>query len=298
MPKVSIIVPNFNHAKYLPQRLNSIFNQTYQDFEVIILDDCSKDNSREILTNYQENSKITHLIFDETNSGKPFQQWNKGIGLAEGEWIWIAESDDFAEKDFLIKLIKQTEQYPTAGLIYSHLRWVDETGKEMYCQKNSDEILFYDGNNFIKEYLLYSTTIFNISSVIFRKEIFEKLNSTMFEGMEICGDHFFYVLFAEYADVIEVCQILNNFRQTGANISVQKAKDGVDFTEGIAVLDYITNKYKIKPSQYSLHYARLWEKHSHSRSVNRKIRQVFLPNHKRIIFNYYLLRFYHWLKYL
>ena len=100
-PLVSVIIPNFNHAPYLEQRLESVFNQTYQNFEVIILDDHSTDNSMEIIMRYKDNPHVSHIIENDINSGKVFKQWNKGFHLAKGELIWIAESDDFCELNML-----------------------------------------------------------------------------------------------------------------------------------------------------------------------------------------------------
>src|SRR5690606_14670397 len=94
---VSIILPNYNHASYLPDRLNSIFNQSYQNFEVIILDDCSRDVSLEILNIYKGHPKVSHFIANEVNSGSPFKQWQKGLKLAKGDFVWIAESDDYCD---------------------------------------------------------------------------------------------------------------------------------------------------------------------------------------------------------
>lgn len=105
--KISIIVPSYNHASYLEKRLESIFNQTYQNFEVILLDDASTDRSEEILNKYKVNSKVSHLIVNKENSGSPFKQWEKGVELAKGDYIWIAESDDFCEKQFLEILLKK-----------------------------------------------------------------------------------------------------------------------------------------------------------------------------------------------
>ena len=97
---VSIIVPNYNHARFLPERLNSIFNQTFQDYEVILLDDASTDNSVEILNRYAANPKVSHFIVNQENSGSPFKQWKRGIDLARGEFVWIAESDDYSNTTF------------------------------------------------------------------------------------------------------------------------------------------------------------------------------------------------------
>ena len=103
-PLVSIIVPNYNHAKYLHQRLDSIFNQTCTNFEVILLDDLSTDNSIEILNSYND-SRISHRFYNKENSGSPFRQWKKGLEAAKGELVWIAESDDWADVSFLEKMI-------------------------------------------------------------------------------------------------------------------------------------------------------------------------------------------------
>ena len=93
---VSVIIPNYNHAPFLKERIDSVLNQTYDNFEVIILDDKSTDNSKEVIANYRGHSKISHIVYNEENSGSTFKQWQKGFSLAKGDYIWIAESDDVA----------------------------------------------------------------------------------------------------------------------------------------------------------------------------------------------------------
>jgi glycosyltransferase involved in cell wall biosynthesis len=70
------------------------------------LDDCSTDKSQEILLEYADNPKVSHCVFNKINSGNTFIQWNKGTALAKGDYIWIAESDDFCELNFLEELIQ------------------------------------------------------------------------------------------------------------------------------------------------------------------------------------------------
>lgn len=94
--KVSVIIPNYCHARFLNRRIDSVLNQTYGDFEVIILDDCSSDNSRDIIETYRHHPRVSHIVYNEKNSGSTFIQWDKGFELAQGEYIWIAESDDEA----------------------------------------------------------------------------------------------------------------------------------------------------------------------------------------------------------
>src|ERR1022692_1882228 len=104
MVKVSVVIPNYNHSRFLPRRIDSVLEQTFQDFELILLDDCSTDDSRSILSQYADESRV-RIEFNEVNSGTPFRQWNKGVGLARGEYVWIAESDDYADKRLLERLV-------------------------------------------------------------------------------------------------------------------------------------------------------------------------------------------------
>ena len=97
---VSVILPNYNHAEFLPERLDSIYNQTYQNLEVIILDDCSTDESVSILNNYKNHPKTAHFVINKENTGSPFIQWEKGFKLVKGDVIWIAESDDYCDLNF------------------------------------------------------------------------------------------------------------------------------------------------------------------------------------------------------
>src|ERR1700733_1271978 len=128
MCKVSVIVPNYNHARYLPKRIESILRQTFQDFELILLDDCSTDESRAILQEYAADPRV-RLEFNEVNSGSTFKQWNKGARLARGKYVWLAESDDYADERLLEKLIAPLEQDPSAVLCYCRSWRVSDDGE-------------------------------------------------------------------------------------------------------------------------------------------------------------------------
>src|SRR3954465_14421936 len=108
MPKVTVITPNYNHARYLSQRLDSILNQTFQDFELIILDDASTDNSRQVIESYASDPRVK-TIFNKVNNGSTFKQWNLGLSHARGEYIWFAESDDHADASLLEVLVDRLD---------------------------------------------------------------------------------------------------------------------------------------------------------------------------------------------
>ena len=112
-PLVSIIIPNYNHAQFLERRIESVLNQTYKNFEIILLDDYSNDNSVDIIRRYQQNPYVSHISLNTQNSGSPFLQWQKGVRMSSGELVWIAESDDFCENSLLETLVNEF----TKGLI-------------------------------------------------------------------------------------------------------------------------------------------------------------------------------------
>ncbi len=115
MPKVTVVVPNYNHARFLPKRIESILSQTFQDFELILLDDCSTDESRSILSSYASDPRVT-IEFNEANSGSTFKQWNKGVRLARGKYVWIAESDDYADERLLEGLVAVLDAEPEVDI--------------------------------------------------------------------------------------------------------------------------------------------------------------------------------------
>lgn len=117
MPTVSVIVPNYCHAPYLEQRIESILQQTFQDFELILLDDCSTDGSREILERYRNHPKVSGIFYNERNSGSPFKQWKKGLSKATGDYVWIAESDDFSSPCFLERCVRILDTRPDCSIV-------------------------------------------------------------------------------------------------------------------------------------------------------------------------------------
>lgn len=127
---VSVIVPNYNHAQYLDIRLKSILAQTYTDFEIIILDDNSIDNSKEIIKRYEKDVHISHIICNKTNSGSPFIQWNRGFQYAKGDLIWIAESDDCCEPTFLENVVAEFERNSNLSFAFSRSIKIDENGNK------------------------------------------------------------------------------------------------------------------------------------------------------------------------
>ncbi len=116
-PAVSIVVPNYNPAGSLTQRLDSVFAQTYSDTEVILLDDASTDASLAVLRPYLARKNV-RFERNTLNSGSAFKQWAKGLALSRGRYVWFAESDDWADPGLLSALVPLLEDHPNVGLAY------------------------------------------------------------------------------------------------------------------------------------------------------------------------------------
>ena len=183
-PLVSVVIPNYNHGKYLRERIDSVLAQSFQDFEVIILDDKSTDDSLSIINEYKDNPHVAHIIVNEQNTGNPFIQWEHGISLAQGEYIWIAESDDVAEPQLLESLITPLQATPKAVVAFCHSQMIDSEGKPMqltwHPHGSSGETIIYDSKRFIKKKMLAHDTIYNASMVVFKKSVFSSLSSALF----------------------------------------------------------------------------------------------------------------------
>lgn len=219
-PLISVIVPSYNHAQYLPERLMSIKNQSHSNIEIILLDDASKDNSAKILREFQiTERRVSCVDINQHNSGSVNQQWLKGLRHAKGEFIWIAESDDVASPDFLTTLYQQFANVSELGLAYCDSMVVDEKGNSVesydyqfkYFKNIWDKSFVIDGKTLIRDYLIFRNVIPNVSAVLFRKTYLQQaLQANRFVYL---GDWVCYVKLAHKGKVAFVKEELNQFRK-------------------------------------------------------------------------------------
>lgn len=216
----SIIIPNYNHAKYLKKRIDSVLQQTYKHFEIIILDDSSTDDSSKIIDQYND-SRITYKLYNKENSGSPFKQWKKGLELAKYDYIWIAESDDWANENFLKFAYEALQKNKQISLYYSDSQLVNEN--ELFFSstiqsytKDLDEFIWhqnhiFNGRKYVKKYLFHKNFILNASSVIFKKELGLKFINQIL-NFKTSGDWLFWALLLSEGDVFYQNTKLNYFR--------------------------------------------------------------------------------------
>jgi glycosyltransferase involved in cell wall biosynthesis len=251
MPTVSIVVPNYNYARFLDQRLGSIERQTYKDFEVILLDDASTDESVLTLEKFARRNSW-RLIINQSNSGSPFKQWNKGLRLTTGKYVWIAEADDFADERFLEILVDRLDQNPRCGLAYTGSTRVDADGKRL--ARVLPKIYDVDRNRWRHDFiangreecfrvLLRENTIQNASAVLFRRELYDVVGGVD-EELSLNADWKFWASLLFNSDVAFVAEPLNSFRFHRNTVRSRTKKWGT-VVQSMEVMKFIVNSIDV-----------------------------------------------------
>lgn len=258
-PLVSVIVPNYNHALYLRERLNTVYAQTYPNFEVILLDDCSTDDSREILTEYARKYKEkTRVLFNEENCGKVFQQWNRGLSLAKGKYIWIAESDDYSEENFLEEMMK-CFRYASVSLAFARSVFMQD-GKQIWSTEEylSDvKTLRWDrpftmtAAAAVRLGFGYKNIIPNVSSAVFRNigQVPEEVLKVC-SGMHLSSDWIFYLAVIKGGCLSYTNRTTNYYRVHKESTSLKVQQTLRYYDEYEMVSRYVSGNYQVDDSLY------------------------------------------------
>ena len=231
MSLVSVIIPNYNYACFLKQRIDSVLNQAYTDIEVIILDDCSTDDSKDVIEQYRDDRRVSHIVYNEQNSGSTFRQWCKGFSLAKGEFIWIAEADDYAAPTLLEELMTRmtADKDIKVGFVNSHWMLPDSSFINQDYTIPEHERL-YEGKQFVHDHLLKENYIYNASMAVFRRDALSGLSDEYLE-FRSCGDKLFWKGLAMQGKVLFVCEPLNYFRIHSLKVTSNAIASGLLFAE-------------------------------------------------------------------
>lgn len=275
MVTVSVIIPNYNHAAYLKQRIDSVLCQTYQDFEVIILDDCSTDDSKEVIQSYAQHPKVSHIVLNTTNSGGPFFQWEKGINLAKGKYIWIAESDDWCEPSLLADLVQGIEKDADCVISYCQMYYINGENKIKWQSSHKYLSEVVNSKTFIEDYLAVKVSIYNASMAIFKKAAFAQVTKE-YTTYKLCGDRIFWLQVAQQGKAHISGKVLNYFRKHDKDVSGKAFSSGLNFIEEIRVINWMYNEQLIDDRIYTLAYKRQFKEYW-------KVRTTIDPANKALI---------------
>jgi glycosyltransferase involved in cell wall biosynthesis len=220
-PLISVIIPNYNHRAYIERRIETVLCQSYKNLELILLDDASTDGSQEILRRYSGQPRVREIILNSHNSGSPFRQWEMGVGLSRGDWIWIAESDDYADEHFLDRMVQAIFLNDGAGLIYCDSRIVTgeiEEPEPFAVRKNKahrtrrwSEPHRNSGLKEIEDFVLPYGTINNTSAVLFKRDVLSQANPFDIP-LRYIGDKYAFIKVLANTDIAYIPEGLNFFR--------------------------------------------------------------------------------------
>lgn len=251
--KVSVIIPCYNHAKYLEERLRSVLAQTCPVHEIIFLDDASSDASVEIAKRVLRDLPCeVKIIVNEKNSGSAFSQWRKGVEQASGDYLWIAESDDYCRPDFLkTALLPFADEKVVLSFTESVIvEEADETGRRGADIHNFEHSPRYGysyinaGADEIKEYLSVNNYILNASAVVWKKQ---PVLSDIFADAGkfiLAGDWYSYLRILQTGDIAYSCKPLNCYRFHKGTVRDSIGKRN-EYAEVCAVHDWIHSEEKL-----------------------------------------------------
>ena len=265
---VSLVVASYNHAGFLARRMDSLVGQTYQDIEILVIDDCSPDNSVEILSRYKAHPKV-RLVVREKNGG-----WvtvsNQGVDMSSGEFVLFANCDDDCDPRMVERLVDVLQRNPSAGIAFCRSLMVDEDDRGLgddfsiressFRQRCSNDTLLSKAE--ASRFLLHSCVIPNLSAALFRRECFSEVGCLSSDYRVCCDWDLFFRIAARY-DIAYVAEPLNRFRQHKATIR-SVTKDRVVYEEYFRLLlgqiRTLDLSY-VERMRYRTHVMYLWAVH-------------------------------------
>ena len=202
MPKISVIIPVYNGHRYLEETVRSVMDQDFRDFEILIIDDGSMDNSKSIaLDLLKDDPRIK--VFEKQNTGVSDSR-NYGMERARGEFIVFLDADDVVGTDFLKSRVEALEQNEGMAVCGSGIGYIDEEGKAI----QGATALQAPGSHMMEEILFYKKGIATIpSNLMFRKAVLLKNNIRFDPRLNSTADRMFLCKMAMVSQCISLSQV-------------------------------------------------------------------------------------------
>lgn len=239
-PKVTALVPSYNHARFLERRIQSIAGQSYRNVEIIVIDDRSTDQSDEVLRELQKKYAFTY-VRNNRNSGSPFTAWGRVLSMAEGDYIWVCESDDYAEPDFLATAVAALRRTRDAVLFYCNSNVIDDADRrvdttlsyfhDIWKESRWDSDFVADGLRELVDFQLRGQTVPNMSSALVRRDAFQRAFRRSLTRFRLTGDWLFVGDVMRHGRVVFSSRHLSNFRrhETTSRVRVKSARSQAEF---------------------------------------------------------------------
>lgn len=302
-PRISIITPIYNFEKFISQCITSVLNQTYQNWEMIIVDDASNDNTLQIISDFAKKDRRIKTIFHKTNwgIGKLAKTYNQTLKLAKGKYITILEGDDFWPKD---KLEKQIKVFANKKVIFSFGNWImtDKEGEDVYLRRykqfNQNFLNNKPAGSIIN---LFSTLQFDIGSptVIIKKDVLLKIGGFRRGKFYPFVDIPTYLELAKYGQFKYLDEILGCCRRTDNSSWFEYASQSETMgrEEIKKEIDYFIKKNKLKINIDNYSQSQYLETRKKRKFLSVLLNQALYKNTILSWFIKMLLRLKFWLEY-
>ncbi|HHJ4385128.1 TPA: glycosyltransferase [Citrobacter freundii] len=254
IPSVSVIVPFYNHEKYVTKRLETILNQDIKDLEIILLDDSSQDNTLAQLMPFSKKDARIIVLQNNKNSGSPFIQWQKGIDSAKSDIIWIAEGDDYCSSNFLTTLLPYFKD-EMVSIATAKTEIVDENevikpnALNSYLNSVSqDEFIrsfVKDGFNAVNESLGAICTLVNGSGNLIRKKSISKDILDYAKEFKMCGDWIIYLHALKNGKLAYNIDATNYFRRHSSSTTNKIEGTSTYFIERSKISKYVFSNFNV-----------------------------------------------------
>ncbi|HIT10893.1 MAG TPA: glycosyltransferase [Candidatus Onthousia faecigallinarum] len=270
--RVTAVVPNYNYANYVLERIDSILFQTYPITELIILDDCSTDNSVEIIEKKVQKIKEQYpylkveFLPSKKNGGNVFRSWARCFEVSHEDYLWICEADDSASPRFLENVMKAFDDDKVV-LSYSESLTMDENDVllmpnlrewiDIYDTGKWNQSYVASGEEELRTTLCINNTIANVSSVVFRKQ--KNIDYQQYlkgaEEFKLAGDWYFYSKVLEHGDIAYCRKSLNYHRMHQKSVTLTTKNDR-HYLEICRIQDMIMKEHKVPKKVKALVYDR------------------------------------------
>ncbi len=261
-PLVSVLMTVYNREKYLAEAIESVLSSTYDNWELIIVDDRSSDKSVEIAQKYSNNDKRIKVYINEVNLGQ-FRNRNKAATLATGKYIKYLDSDDLIYPHGLEVMVNAIEKFPTAGFATQNTKHEENNPYPIFLNK----IIAFE-----KHFLNYPFLISGPSGVIFRKKAFDEVGGFDSDNAYVGSDTELLLKMACLYDVVLFPPALIWWRQ----------HDQQAFQLGKKNNEYILNDYIRNKTIIDKKYAEL-SSSQNLRLIKRKQRNLQIGRIKRLV---------------
>ncbi len=212
-PLVSVLVPNYNYGRFLPECLESVLSQTYDNFEVIICDNRSSDNSYDIIAEYRKKFLERKIWCDISQNKRNIGSGGnteKCFHRSEGEYfIWLS-SDDSLEPDAIEIMVQALEKYPSAGCVMAHRNEVDNKGIKKQTVPFYNQSCFIKGEDQAAVYMMAGIAV--SSQILFRKISYLNMLRFKLLRFQVAGDWYDNFMMACISDVVYIKRALINYR--------------------------------------------------------------------------------------